>query len=253
LLEGGAMDDDQDISEAAVRDLELTAELCHELNQPLSSVLANLSAGRQRLDEARTGRAVDPAEMAEMLDEAYIGADHMRRLLRATCRGGRRELEVQERVRLARILDDALAVAADELRGRAQLVCEYLTSGVVLGSALRLRQAFVNLVVNAIQALPDGEAAHNWIGIRMWSEEAGQVIVEVKDTGSGIAESEVGEVTRPYFTTRPGRGMGLGLTITKRIVEAHAGRLQFQRRAGRGTRVRVTLPCLREDNDGTGQ
>src|SRR5262249_20760833 len=155
-------------------DLELTAELCHELNQPLSAVLANLSAGRQHLDEARAGAVdLDAKEMAEMLDEAYIGADHMRRLLAATCRGSPRDIEVQERVRLGRILDEALAIAADELRGRAQLVCEYLAPGMVLGSPLRLRQAFVNLIVNAVQSLEE-PGTRSWIGIRMWSETPGQ-------------------------------------------------------------------------------
>jgi signal transduction histidine kinase len=235
------MDDDQDPADAAVRDLELTAELCHELSQPLTAVLANLHA-------ARSGgpSALPAADLAKLLDAAWLSADHMRRLVRAASRGSRREPEVQERVQLARVLDDALAISADEIRGRAQLMCEYLAPGVVLGSELRLRQAFVNLIANAAQSLPERDAAGNFIAVRMWIDEPGTVTVEVRDTGAGIASEDVGDVTKPYFTTRPGRGMGLGLTITKRIIEAHAGRLQFVRRGDGGTRARVTLPCLVE-------
>jgi C4-dicarboxylate-specific signal transduction histidine kinase len=239
--------DDQDQADAAVHDLELTAELCHELNQPLCAVMANLSAGRDRLDDARSGRAtVDQAEIAAIFEEAYVSADHMRRLLRATCRGGRRELEVQGRVQLGRVLDEALVIAADEIRGRAQLVCEYVAPGIVLGNELRLRQAFVNLIVNAAQSLPEREPARNWIAVRMWAEQPGRVVVEVQDTSGGLGDDQVGEATRPFFTPRPARGLGLGLTLSKRIVEAHAGQLLFLRRSGGGTRVRVILPSVAE-------
>jgi signal transduction histidine kinase len=234
------MYDDQDRADAAVHDLELLRELCHELNQPLTAVLANLQLGRQRLGGAPV------ADLNGILEDAWLGAEHMRRLLRVACRGTCREPEVQERVDLARVLDDALAIAADEIRGRAQLVCEYLARCVVLGSALRLRQAFVNLIANAAQSLPERDVGQSWISVRMWSDQPGTVVVDVRDAGQDVVEEDLGDVTKPYFTAHPARGMGLGLTITKRIIEAHAGRLQFLRRGGGGTRVRVTLPCLVE-------
>jgi CheY-like chemotaxis protein len=112
----------------------------------------------------------------------------------------------------------------------------------VLGNRTRLGQVFLNLLLNAAQAIPDGQAADNRIEITI--RDTGRAsIVEVTDTGSGIAPEHVDRIFDPFFTTKEiGTGTGLGLSISREIVAGHRGTLSARSTLGVGTTMTVTLP-----------
>jgi CheY-like chemotaxis protein/anti-sigma regulatory factor (Ser/Thr protein kinase) len=114
----------------------------------------------------------------------------------------------------------------------------------VEGSATRFEQVFVNLLVNAAQAVPDGDVAANEVKVSVFLQ-ADRVVVEVSDTGVGIAPETLGRVFDPFFTTKPrGVGTGLGLPISRGIVTSAGGDITVESVPGRGSTFRVALPAL---------
>jgi CheY-like chemotaxis protein len=103
---------------------------------------------------------------------------------------------------------------------------------------------FLNLLVNAAQAIPEGHADANVIGLRVATNPAGRVVIEVRDTGAGIPPAVREHVFEPFYTTKPvGVGTGLGLAICQRIVAELGGEIGLESEVGHGTTVRVTLPA----------
>jgi CheY-like chemotaxis protein/anti-sigma regulatory factor (Ser/Thr protein kinase) len=144
-------------------------------------------------------------------------------------------------VDVERTLDVAAATAAHEIRVRARLVKEYGTVSPVWANEGRLAQVFVNLLVNAAQAIPEGAAIDNEIRI-VTREDKGLIVVEIHDTGTGIAPEDLPRIFEPFFTTKPrGVGTGLGLSISHNIVSSLGGTLTAERSPSRGTLLRVTL------------
>jgi len=136
------------------------------------------------------------------------------------------------------LLDEVLRMLGPRLRGRVTLECTYVDLPRVRCSPQELKQVFLNLLVNAEQAVPDGGR------IRVATSRGRDFVgVLVEDDGCGIAPELVERVFDPFFTTKPvGVGTGLGLGIAYKIVKGHAGEIAIESRAGAGTRVRVRLP-----------
>jgi CheY-like chemotaxis protein len=144
-------------------------------------------------------------------------------------------------VDVARALDVAAATAQHEIRLRARLVKEYGAVPLAWASEGRLAQVFVNLLVNAAQAIPDGDATGNEIRITTYDAE-GRIVVEIRDTGVGIAPEHLPRIFEPFYTTKAkGIGTGLGLSISHSIVTAHGGTITAERLTTGGTLFRVTL------------
>jgi CheY-like chemotaxis protein/two-component sensor histidine kinase len=144
------------------------------------------------------------------------------------------------------ILESAIRMAWNELRHRARLVKDYVQVPEVDVNEARLVQVFLNLLVNASQALPEGSAKQNEIRISTRAS-AEQVVVEVSDTGVGISPAIIGRIFDPFFTTKAvGVGTGLGLAICRRLVTDMGGELSARSELGKGTTFRVALPVARE-------
>jgi len=142
------------------------------------------------------------------------------------------------------VLESALRVTHNELHHRARLVTSIGDVPPVLGSAQRLEQVFLNLLVNAVQALPDGRA-ENEIGVTLQAAPEGEVVIEVSDNGPGIPAEVRSRIFDPFFTTKPvGLGLGLGLSICHGIVVHHGGTITVDSAPGRGSTFRVALPVL---------
>jgi len=142
------------------------------------------------------------------------------------------------------VLESALAVCLNEVRHRARVRRELGEVARVVANEARLGQVFLNLLVNAAQAIPDGQVERHEIALRTFMDEKGRVVVEVADTGSGIAPEHLERIFDPFFTTKPvGVGTGLGLSICHGIVSALGGEIQVDSQVGKGTRVRVVLPA----------
>ncbi len=143
------------------------------------------------------------------------------------------------------VLESAVRMARNELGQRARVVLDLQSVPPIMGNEGRLGQVFLNLIVNAAHAIPEGKAAQNTITLRTRSE--GQmVVVEVEDTGTGIPPDILPRIFDAFFTTKPvGVGTGLGLAICHRLLTAMNGRVDVESQVGVGTTFRVFLPRAR--------
>jgi CheY-like chemotaxis protein len=150
----------------------------------------------------------------------------------------------QQVVDIKRVLDSTARMAWNELRHRAQVVREYQEAlPLVRGPESRLGQVFLNLFVNAAQAIAEGDAESNRIRVSARREGSGFVVVEVEDSGCGIPKDALEHLFTPFYTTKPvGVGTGLGLAICQRIIQELGGRIDVESTVGRGTTFRVQLP-----------
>src|SRR5262249_8853980 len=129
------------------------------------------------------------------------------------------------------------------IRHRAEIVREQGPVPVVHANAARLEQVFVNLLVNAAQAIPEGDARPHRIRVATLTDAQQRAVVEVADTGKGIAPEDLPRIFEPFFTTKPiGLGTGLGLSICRRIIGDLGGDITVESAYGHGTLFRITLP-----------
>lgn len=221
----------------------LAAGVAHEINNPLACVLANLELSEQLLTEAlETGSTQGLEELREMLRDARTAADRVRQIVRDLKIFSRHEEPQRSAVDIQKVLESTVRMAWNEIRHRAQLVRDYGDVPAVEGSDSRLGQVFLNLIVNAAQAIPEGNASGNVIKIFTRRGDDGSVIVGVSDTGRGISPESQRHLFRPFFTTKaPGVGTGLGLAICQRIVTDLGGSIDVQSKVGQGTTFFVKL------------
>jgi PAS domain S-box-containing protein len=221
----------------------LASGVGHEINNPIAYMLGSIELARA--DLAALAADTPKSPKARLLEHHLVtlkdGAERVRdivRDLRALSAVGDDQLGP---VDVEHALDVAAATAQHEIRLRARLVKEYASVSLVLANEGRLAQVFVNLLVNAAQAIPEGDASENEIRVST-REEGGLVIVEVRDTGVGIAPEHLPQIFEPFFTTKPKNiNTGLGLSISHNIVTAQGGMLSAERLAPRGALFRVTL------------
>jgi PAS domain S-box-containing protein len=221
----------------------LASGVGHEINNPLAYMLGSIDLARADL----AAIAADPSavERIARLEQHLVtireGAERVRDIVRDL-----KALSVGSDDRLGpvdveRTLDVAAATAAHEIRVRARLVKEYAGVPLAWANEGRLAQVFINLLVNAAQAIPEGAASENEIRI-VTRAEGGHVIVEIHDTGTGIAPEDLPRVFEPFFTTKPkGVGTGLGLSISHTIVSALGGTLAAERLSPHGALFRVAI------------
>jgi PAS domain S-box-containing protein len=218
---------------------ELAAGIAHELNNPLATVslrVEGLLAGLPADDPRRRALEVVEGEVERM-------ANLVANLLQFSRRGQRQVSTLN----LREELDCTLDLIHYQFRKRGVTVRRDDAAEVrpVHADRQQLRQVFLNLLTNALDAMPHGGE----LTLRVHSAgptapgAAERVVVEVSDTGVGIPPEHLARVTEPFFTTKPeGKGTGLGLAICKRIVQEHGGTLAIDSAAGRGTTVAVSLP-----------
>jgi len=217
----------------------MAATVAHEINNPLTYLQLNL----QRLErEAAAER--DPARAAMLRDHlanAMHGVERVARIVR-DLRTYSRDTpdEPSTPVDVTAAVERALQIVAHDLRHRARLVRRYAPEPAEIdGSAARLEQVVINLLVNALQSLDDRGPDANQITVEI--EVTEEVRIVIGDTGSGLHDPD--RVFEPFFTTKPsGEGTGLGLAVCKQLVEAMRGRIEILSTSDRGTRFAVTLP-----------
>jgi PAS domain S-box-containing protein len=221
----------------------LAAGVAHEINNPLAAVTANLEfAAKSAQTLAERFPRPEFRDLVEGLVDAREAADRVRVIVRDLKMFSRAEEDVREPVELRRVIESSLRMAWNEIRHRAQLVKDYGDIPMVEANESRLGQVFLNLIVNAAQALPEGHADVNFIRIRTRNDQSGRVVTEIEDTGSGIRPEVLKRLFTPFFTTKPrGVGTGLGLSICQRIVSDLGGEITAESPAGRGATFRVFL------------
>jgi PAS domain S-box-containing protein len=220
----------------------LSATVAHEINNPLTYILGSLELAATRL--STTGAALPLSrELAAHLEDAREGADRVRRIVRGLQAFARQDDDRTEPTDAVAVLERAIEMTDNALRHHACLVRDLTRVPRVLANDLRLGQVFVNLLMNASQAIPEGHADANEIRVRSSYDAAkGEVVISVEDTGSGIAPDVQARIFEPFFTTKPlGVGNGLGLSICHGIVEGFGGSIDVESALGRGTAFRVRL------------
>jgi signal transduction histidine kinase len=226
---------------------ELAAGIAHEINNPIAFVRSNLSQLRGHWKTLRSElEAADEAPALRdlvmdgdaLIEESLEGVDRAAEIVRGV--RGFSHVGSGERVPadLNLLLDEVLRMLSSRLRGRITLECNYVDLPHVRCSPQELKQVFLNLLVNAEQAVADGGR------IRVATSKGRDFVgVLVEDDGCGIAPELLERVFDPFFTTKPiGVGTGLGLGIAYQIVKSHAGEIRLESQPGAGTRVRVRLP-----------
>ncbi|HYI63936.1 MAG TPA: ATP-binding protein [Allosphingosinicella sp.] len=218
----------------------MAATLAHELNQPLTSASNYLVGSRRRLageGRAAAAQAVEGIVAAEQ--QVHLAADIIRRVREMVSNRPR----TAEPVPLARIVDDAVALitmagAAPALAVKKRIAADAKS---VKGDRIQLQQVMINLLRNACDATRGHPAPEIIVSSRR--EGQGSVLVSVSDNGGGFAQPDR-ERFSPFATTK-GSGLGLGLSISRTIIESHGGRIWTEDREGEGARVCFTLPAAR--------
>ncbi|MET0386796.1 MAG: response regulator [Polyangiales bacterium] len=220
----------------------IAAGVAHEINNPLAYVLGNVTYALEELRSATTD--MDRDQVIEALAQAREGAERIRAIAGDLRVFSRHEDGTREPVDLRRVLQSSINMCINQIKQRATLTRDYHDVSPVVASENRLGQVFLNLLVNAAEAIPEGEPRHHEIRVRL-RQEAGLVIVEIVDSGVGLAPQAREHVFQPFFTTKPkGTGTGLGLSISRKIVEELGGELTVHPNPDHGVTFRVQLPAL---------
>ena len=216
----------------------LASGLAHEINNPLGVTLANLDVVLAGLAAGK----VDLAAAQAALVDAREGARRVSAVIQGMGLLGRGRAEVTTLVDVDETLTDSLAVAANTYRFRARLQSSIASQCLIRGDPAQLSQVFIHLLMNAAQALPTRGPEENWIHVD-GRREGEWVSVTFSDNGHGIPPESQDRIFDPFFTTkRLEGGVGLGLSISRTIVEAFGGTLTFERPLEGSSLFRVRLP-----------
>ena len=262
---------------------QLAAGVAHEINNPMGFILSNLNTlsgylqdlkrlleAYRELEEALEPLArqdpqwaahlerlqnlreeVDLAFLLEDLEhlvaESLEGAERVKRIVRDLREFSHVDRAEWEAVDLHQGLESTLNIAWNEIKYKAQVIREYGDLPPVPCYPQQINQVFLNLLLNAVQAIPErGE-----IRIRTYTRDR-WAVVEIQDNGVGIPEEIRSRIFEPFFTTKPvGEGTGLGLSIAYSIIQRHQGRIEVESEPGVGTTFRIWLPLEGHPQDAT--
>lgn len=225
----------------------LAAGAAHEINNPLGYIVGNLELALDQIGELRElllrHDAEGLAELELALNSSLEGAHRIAAIVKDLRSFGNSPApSEQDDADVHHALDVAARMAGNQIRHRGRLVVEYGVLPRVRADHQRLVQIFLNLLVNATQALRPEQAERNEIGVRTFAR-GGQGVVEIRDTGSGIPRELRNRIFDPFFTTKPVNiGTGLGLFVTHNLVEAIGGTIELVESSPAGTTFRVALP-----------
>ena len=223
---------------------ELTASLAHELNQPLAGILANAAAAINFLDRSPS----DLDEVAAALDDIREDDQRAAEIIRRMRRMLKKDKAQMALVDLNAVTRDAVTLLRTDanLRKVSLELDLAAQSPMVHGDAVQLQQVVMNLVLNAMEAMPEAATGSRLRRVIVRTSVPDAVELAVMDTGIGIPAEHLSRVFEPFFSTRA-HGLGMGLSISRAIVSAHGGRIWAESRGpGRGSVFRVTLTPARQ-------
>lgn len=220
----------------------LSASVGHELNNPLAYILGNVGFMERELARASGLPADFVDRFTTYVTVVHEGARRMRDIVHDLKTLARADGAPSGAIDLQHLLDVCINMAEHELRPRAKVVRDYRQRVTVVGTEPRLGQVFLNLLLNAAQAIEEGHAEDNAVKVVLRLERA-SAIVEISDSGAGVLPEHSDRIFEPFFTTKEGVGTGLGLSISHRIVTESGGTITCEARRAGGTTFRVTLPA----------
>ncbi|WP_437872782.1 hybrid sensor histidine kinase/response regulator [Sorangium sp. So ce363] len=219
---------------------ELAASLAHELNQPLAAILSNAQAAERLLAQTPPGIADARAALADIVADDRRAGQVIQRI-RAMLRKGELSVAAMDLSELAREVVRLVASAALLAGTTVRLD---LASGLphVRGDGIQVQQVLLNLLVNALDAVSRRPPEARLVVVRTRPADRSHVELSVADSGDGVAPEDLERIFEPFVTSKP-HGLGVGLAISRSIVEAHGGRLWAECRPGEGATFRCALPA----------
>jgi|HubBroStandDraft_1064217.scaffolds.fasta_scaffold01969_5 signal transduction histidine kinase len=218
---------------------ELVASLSHEINQPLGAILSNLGGLARLLAQGNPEPAIALEAVNNAIDDTKRTAEIVRRIRFMF----KRHVEHKAAIAIGGLIGEVVKLTAGEASVRKIAVqLDVSPSGQrVVGDSIQLQQCVLNLVMNAFDAISEGKSARRDVAIKVAPEKIGWVGVSVRDSGSGIDPAVAKRLFEPFVTTKS-EGMGLGLLVTRSIVESHGGRIWASPNPDQGTTFTFTLP-----------
>jgi C4-dicarboxylate-specific signal transduction histidine kinase len=216
---------------------EMAASLAHDVSQPISGAIAYASACLRWLSRDRPHTKEARAAATNMVEDARRAADIVIRIRKQFEKGAlnREVFEVGE------IICDTIGLLRGEIQRYDITVRVDLESGLphVVGDRVQLQQVAMNLILNGIEAMKDIDGSREIAVTAARTSE--DILVSIRDTGTGVQPQLAEQIFDPFFTTKP-HGTGMGLRISRSIVESHGGRLWISTDAGSGATFQFTLP-----------
>jgi C4-dicarboxylate-specific signal transduction histidine kinase len=218
---------------------ELTASLAHEITQPIATARNNARAAVNFLDKQRP----DLGEVREALDCIVADADRAGDIVDRIRDHIKKAPPRSDRFGLNKAINEVIVLARSEIAKNGVSVQTRLTEGLfpVQGDRVQLQQVVLNLILNAVEAMSSVAAGARELLISTEQSETGGVLVAVRDSGPGIEPEHLERVFEAFYTTKSS-GVGMGLSICRSIIRAHAGRLWAEANEPRGAVFRFTLP-----------
>jgi len=226
---------------------QLVAGTAHELNNPIAGAMSLVESSVETIE----GWSVHSEDREELLNDLRFSIGELRRagvIIRSLLDISRQTQTYAEPVEMNRIVDDALRVLYNQYKDLPVVIEKvYEDLPTVEGNFANLGQVLINIIRNALQALPEGNGC---ISLKTsYCEAKDTVVIECRDTGRGIPAGSLKDIFKPFFTTKAaGRGTGLGLYICHEIIRRHGGQIHVASQEGRGTAVTVELSCRRRES-----
>ena len=222
----------------------LAAGVAHEINNPLVYVTLGLELIERELSRAGAPGPEELQRMRGYCKDAIEGAERVRTIVRDLRTFSWSGEAKAAPIEIEKVLESSINMAMSHIRQRAQVVRDYGELPALHADESRLGQVFLNLLVNAAQAIPEGAPDQHRIVLRTRAGAAGEAIVEVEDTGVGIEAWKQDRIFEPFWTDKPvGVGTGLGLSIVHGIVSGMGGEISVRSEPGKGSTFRVVLPA----------
>ena len=222
---------------------EIAASIAHEVNQPLAAVVMNANAGLRWLAAKPPNLEEAEAAMQRVISDGNRASDVISRIRGLLRKGASEQLALS----VKDVVRETLAITGHELeRHRIEVYSELLDEmPTVLGDRVQLQQVILNLVLNAIDAMTEVDRARV-LTIRSLLDDAKGIVLEVSDCGKGFEPGSEDRIFDAFFSTKAA-GLGMGLSVSRSIVEAHGGTLRATANVGPGTTFYLTLPVGRRD------
>jgi PAS domain S-box-containing protein len=224
---------------------ELTASIAHEVNQPLTAVVANAEASLRWLNREQPDLAAARRSVEWVINDGCRASDVVRRV-RALAKKSDMETE---RLDLNQVVSEAVTLVERELiKHRVSLRTELAPLlPEIFGDRVQLQQVIINLLMNGIEAMEPITDRPRELLIRSGKDDTDQLILTIADSGTGISAENGNRLFNAFFTTKSS-GLGMGLSICRSIVQAHGGRISASNNEGPGATFQLFLPLHREDN-----
>ncbi|MFL9860607.1 ATP-binding protein [Paraburkholderia madseniana] len=218
---------------------QLASSLAHELNQPLTAILSNVQAAQRFM-------MADPIDLAELRDilndivqDDYRASEVIRRIRAVVKKGGLEVIPLD----LAGVMRDVVALVHSDAIVRGTRVTLDIDSTLppVRGDRVQLQQVMLNLLLNAFDAMNEVPPVDRMVCVTLKPADNGMVLIAVRDRGHGLTADKLDKIFKPFFTSKP-QGLGLGLSISRSIIDMHRGRLWAENNNDRGATFYVALP-----------